>query len=364
MFIHDEHHEKVYRMMDTASRKRTYLEAELLRTALELFGNITGLQIVIEAEKVTDDNGCRADALVRLDAHGVDRQFVVEVKTHLTQAILGMAIHQLGRFPQKGLIVTDYVNPKMAERLKAMEIPFLDVVGNAYLNEPPVYIYVKGNKPVEKSRRKPTTRAFQPTGLKVLFALLCHTKLENAPYRDIAKAADVALGTVGWVITDLKELGHLLDMGKRGRRLINKEKLIERWVTNYPELLRPRLVLGRYTAEDRDWWKQYPLRDAQAYWGGEVAAARLTKYLRPELITIYARGKPGELLLTNRLKKDPDGDVEILEAFWHIDYKWHHPELSPPLLIYADLLATGDARNIETARMVYEQELAGYIRED
>ena len=95
-----------------------------------------------------------------------------------------------------------------------------------------------------------------------------------------------------------------------------------------------------------------------------MAAAKLTKYLRPERATIYTRDKPGQLLLTNRLKRDPDGDVEILEAFWQIDYDWPHPGLVPPLLIYADLLATGEARNIETARMIYERELAGLIRED
>ena len=61
----------------------------------------------------------------------------------------------------------------MAEHLKTMEIPFLDLAGNAYLNEPPVYIYTKGNKPVEQPHRKLATRAFQPTGLKVLFALPC-----------------------------------------------------------------------------------------------------------------------------------------------------------------------------------------------
>ena len=354
----------MYKIMDTAPGKRAYREAELLRTALEVFHNTTGLQMLVEAEEVTDNAGHHADALVRLVAPGGDRRFVVEVKARLDQANLGMAVHQLERFPQKGLIVTDYVNPKMAERLKAMDMPFLDAAGNAYLNEPPVYVYVRGNKPLEKPHRKPPTRAFQPTGLKVLFALLCHPDLENAPYRDIAKAADVALGTVGWVITDLKELGYLVDMGKRGRRLTNKAKLIERWVTTYPELLRPKLELGRYTAVDRDWWKHARLHNFQAWWGGEVAAAKLTKYLKPERVTIYIKGKPAELLLTNKLKKDPDGDVEVLEAFWQIEYDWPHTELAPPLLIYADLLATGDARNIETARTIYEHELAGLIRED
>ena len=350
--------------MDPAPGKRANREAEILQATLEVFHNTTGLQMVVEAEEVTDNTGHRADALLRVDAPGVERQFVVEIKPRLTQATLGMVVQQLERFPKKGLIVADYVNPKMAERLKEMDMPFLDMAGNAYLNEPPVYIYIKGNKPIEKPHRKLPTRAFQPTGLKVLFAFLCHPGLENAPYRDIAKAADVALGTVGWVITDLKELGYLVDMGKRGRRLTNKQKLIERWVISYPELLRPKLVLGRYKATDYEWWKQAPLQEFQAYWGGEVAAAKLTKYLRPERATIYTRDKPGQLLLINRLKRDPDGDVEILEAFWQIDYDWPHPGLVPPLLIYADLLATGEARNIETARMIYERELAGLIRED
>ncbi len=95
-----------------------------------------------------------------------------------------------------------------------------------------------------------------------------------------------------------------------------------------------------------------------------MAAAKLTNYLKPEQITIYAQKMLGEFLLTNKLKKDPNGDVEILEAFWQTEYDWPYPELTPPLLIYADLLATGDARNIETARMIYEQQLTGLIRED
>ncbi|MCU7859003.1 MAG: hypothetical protein KZQ86_04045 [Candidatus Thiodiazotropha sp. (ex Lucinoma kastoroae)] len=350
--------------MDTAPGKMAHKEEGLLQKVLQLFYNTTGLRMTVETAESINNAECRADALVRLVAPGANRQFAVEIKPRLTQAILGMAVHQLERFPQKGLIVTDYVNPKMAERLKAMDMPFLDVAGNAYINEPPVYVYIKGNKPLEKPHRKPTPRAFQPTGLKVLFALLCRSGLEHAPYRDIAKAADVALGTVGRVITDLRELGYLVDMGKRGRRLTNKEKLIERWVTTYPEQLRPKLLLGRYKAVDHDWWKHAPLPSTQAYWGGEVAAAKLTNYLKPEQVTLYAQRTLGEFLLTNKLKKDPNGDVEILEAFWQTEYDWQYPELTPPLLIYADLLATGDARNIETARIIYEQQLAGLIRED
>ena len=368
MFSNNEHYLLVNNMIDDVYGKGSYREADILLATLDVFRNTTGLQMVIESGEVgitTDTIRREADAYVRLDAPGISRQFVVEVKYRLTEASLGMAVQQLQFFfPRKGLIVTNYVNPKMAERLKSMNMSFLDLAGNAYLNEPPVYIYIKGNRPVENPYRKPAARVFQPSGLKVLFALLCEPKLVFQPYRDIARAAGVALGTVARVITDLRKLGYLLDMYKNSPGLVNKEKLVERWVTTYPELLRPKLVLGCYSAVDSKWWAKATVADSQACWGGEVAAAKLTGYLRPERVTVYIWDKPGKLLLANKLKKNPDGDVEILEAFWQDKPDWPHHELAPPLLIYADLMATGDARNLETAKMIYERELAGLIREN
>src|ERR1022692_3464783 len=40
---------------------------------------------------------------------------------------------------------------------------------------------------------------------------------------------------------------------------------------------------------------------------------------------------------------------------------WHHkdiPDVVPPVLAYAGLLATHDGRNVEAARMIYEQRIA------
>ena len=367
MFPNNEHYYLVNDMISEVYEKGLHREAEILQAALDIFRDTTGLQIKIESSEVeirTDNIRRRADAFVRLDVPGVSRQFVVEVKLRLTEATLGMVAHQLQYFPQKGLIITDYVNPMMAERLKIMNMSFLDLAGNAYLNEPPVYVYVKGNRPIEEPYRKPAARVFRPSGLKVLFALLCEPELVFKPYRAIAKTAGVALGTVARVITDLRELGYLMDVYKNSPGLVNKEKLIERWVATYPELLRPKLVLGRYSADNNKWWKQASVADLQAYWGGEVAAEKLTGYLRPEKVTVYTRDKQGHLLLMNKLKKDPDGDVEILEAFWQVKPDWSYHELAPPLLIYADLMATGDPRNIEAAKMVYERELTGLIREN
>lgn len=342
--------------------KTIHTDKEVLQRALEHLRKTTKLNVKIQHKILYDPHG--PDATIRITWQDTEWHFVAEVKKTLTRAMLGGAIQRLRRYPKKGILITTYVTPQMADLLKEMDIPFVDTVGNAYINEPPLLIFLKGNKPVDKYREKPTARAFQPTGLKLVFALLCNPGLENAPFREIAKTADVALGTVGWVIRDLKQLGNLIDMGKRGRRLIRKEDLLHRWVTTYPDQLRPKKLLGRYRATNLDWWKNAELEAFHAYWGGEIAATILTKYLKPQIVTIYTREPLGELLLKNRIKKDLNGDIEILEVFWKFEYNWGHRNVVHPILIYADLLATGDARNIETAEIVYERELARFIRED
>jgi hypothetical protein len=153
-------------------------------------------------------------------------------------------------------------------------------------------------------------------------------------------------------------------MGKRGYKLIQKEKLLHQWVAAYPEQLRPKQSLGRFRGEN-GWWQQKKLDPLIAQWGGEVAAARLTQYLKPELITIYVTAQQlNQLLLENRLKRDLAGDVEILARFWKPGEMWKYDDLVHPILIYADLLATGNQRNIETAKMIYEQYIIRLIGQD
>ncbi len=344
--------------------KTALQETEVLNRAIEAFHNETGLLFHVEDIDVPGQKGYRYDAIIRLTTPTLDQKFIAEIKQRLTNATLGAAVHQLDRIQGKKLILTEYVNPLMAERLREMDIAFLDTVGNAYVNVPPVYVYIKGKRPPKLLQKRLLTRAFQPTGLRVVFAFLCNPRLVNAPYRDIAKAATVALGTVGWVMTDLRELGFIVDMGKRGRRLIDRELLLERWVTAYPENLRPKLFIGKYKAPNKDWWNFVNPHDFGAYWGGEVAAAQLTHYLNPEKVTIYLRDKIADLQLAYKLKKDPNGEVELLKIFWDIEPGRTKQEAVPPFLVYADLLASGDPRNIETAKIIYGTDIAELIGPD
>jgi len=336
-------------------------ETELLQNAIEAFRRATGIRVRHRMEP--GRLGRRVDAEVCFEFPQAETCFDAEVKRTLNPYTLGQPIEQMKRLPEKALLVTQYVNPNMAERLKEMDVPFLDTLGNAYLNAPPIFIYMKGHTPPRFPRERPT-RAFVPTGLKVVFALLCRQELACAPYRTIAQTAQVALGTVAWVLDDLARLGYLLEMGKRGRRLIHKKQLLERWVAAFPNQLRPKLLLGRYAAPDPKWWEHTRVRDFHAYWGGEIAAARLTGYLKPERATVYIKDAPGGLLAANRLRTDPRGNVEVLKAFWNTKCDWTDTDIVHPLLVYADLVATGDDRNLETARRIYDEQLAGLVRED
>jgi hypothetical protein len=360
MFTHHEQRVSIYILKKVNKMEIKDNERELLQNALEALQKTTGLNTR------TQYGDFDFDVVLYLKLDKKEWKFPAEVKKRVTPGTLGTFVQKLHTFvkEKKGILATWHVTPNMADRMKEMGIQFIDTAGNAYINEAPLFIFIKGNKPAEKHPMERATRAFMPKGLQVVYALLCNPDLENQPFRKIANAADAALGTVDWVIKDLKNTGHLIDAGKRGRRLIRKKQLLERWVTMYPEQLRPKLLEGRYRAPETDWWKDEDLTGLAAYWGGEVAAAKLTKYLKPQVTTIYMKERPARLLLKHKLIKDPNGNIELLKAFWNFEHELQFPNLVHPILIYADLLATRDTRNIETAGIIYEKELDRFIRED
>lgn len=268
---------------------------------------------------------------------------------------------------QGHVVILDQVTVEMAEELRNKGIQFIDTAGNCYINQTPIYVFIKGNKRKHITKAPAVNRVFKQTGLRVLYALLCNPEMVNETYRTIAAKTGVALGMVNWVFKDLNELGFLLETGTgraRKIRLLNKEKLLERWITAYAEQLRPKLILGRYRGAD-GWWQTAQLKPEQALWGGELAAAKLTDYLKPQEITIYLdKDNPAAVLIPNRLKKDPAGDVELVARFWQPETVAPHEDTVHPLLVYADLMATGNQRNIETGRIIYDRHIVQLIRED
>lgn len=319
--------------------------------------------------RARSQSGAKPDAWMEI-RRGKDRLlFAVEVKRSVTPATLGPVVHNLARLGEQALLVTAYITPPMAERLREQRVAFLDTAGNAYFDRTPLLVWIKGQKPEVRSVAGEVGRAFQPTGLKVLFVLLCNPEAVNLTYRRIAAMVDVAHGTVGWVMADLAQLGYLRESGGKGgrRRLFERSRLLPRWTEAYARVLRPRTLIGRYYVPTIDRWRDWALEEHGAVWGGEPAAALLTRHLRPGELTIYADQLPGKLAGRQKFLQSPRAGhtaaVEVRKRFWTFAADPRHEQIVPPLLVYADLLATGDQRCVETAGLVYEAHVARLLSE-
>ncbi|MNX84629.1 hypothetical protein D3C86_1164380 [compost metagenome] len=116
----------------------------------------------------------------------------------------------------------------------------------------------------------------------------------------------------------------------------------------------------RFSAPAADWWQAVNAAELGGYWSGEVAAAAMVGGIRPASQTLYiapARMAAALQVLTqkHRLRPDPDGMVEVLEAFWDPSVEGGETpapgrtDLAPPVLVYADLVATLDADHLAAA---------------
>lgn len=341
----------------------------VLDRALKALERTAGVHCQLIERDLCDGQGPQADAMVDIEANGQRYSYVAEVKRVDRFAILNGVRnqHAHGAQTRQPLLVAPRITAETAEKCREIDLQFIDAAGNAYLHGPGLYVFVKGLRPVEGEDLlligQEGKRAGTATHLRVIFALLCKPELLNAPYRDVVKVAGVALGTLGWVFDDLTDRGFLTRGTRKGARvMLERKKLIDEWIVTYPIRLRPKLNPRRFKAPKPDWWKALDITQYGAQWGAEVAAEKLTGYLRPNTVTIYlhkehVRHNLTKLVAENRLRPDPAGDIEILDAFWNFDGEQRMAQTVPPLLAYADLIATQDPRNFEAAKLIHDQYL-------
>ena len=323
-----------------------------------------GLDVVAVAP-VSDAAQLLAGAWLRVGNASALVTYAVEARTRLTPATHGAVTMQLQQAAATTghpvLLVTDYLTPPMAQKLREQKQQFADAAGNVYLEGPGLLVFVTGRKPQTGQLVPHAGKAQTMTGLKVTFALLCDPLLADAPQRAIAARAGVALGALPAVLADLQQTGELLVRGKR-RRLNATRRVLNDWALAYARRLRAKTLQAIYAVKHFHTWPQWQLGEPEL-WGGEPAANLLVQYLRPGVLTIYADKLPPTLQARHAMTKvrtaaENGTTLEWRKPFWGALPAAVHPNAVPPVLVYADLLATGDARCIETAQMVYDQHLA------
>lgn len=303
---------------------------------------------------------------IQFDAHCLS--FNVAVLQIDRVAMLPKLKEKLTSLGSAPLLVCDFMTEAMSKQCRALGLNYLDLAGNAYIKTDAVLISIQGQKKHADKAIKPSKGAGSPSHLRVVFTLLTQPELLNANYRTIAHAAQVALGTVGWVFYDLTQRGHILENDvTQGRVLLAREKLLQEWMINFPIKLRPKLNPQRFHCVNPQWWQSVNPREYQAVWGGDVAADKLTHYLKPQTITLYMQADTRDeatsrLVRAHQLRADPQGEIELLDCLWRSDAVMPAAtamiDCAPPLLIYSDLNAAHDSRSLETAQRIYD----GYIK--
>ncbi len=290
--------------------------------------------------------------------------FLCHVRENITKATLNPTLatmQTMNNDKQQILLVTQYVTPQVSTELANRGINYLDCAGNCLVR------YTKAGNLIfqifNQGRKKTESRVkiypvFQDAGLKVVFYLLQNADNIKKPYREIKEQIGVSLGSVKNVLDELARRGFVCDT-KNGRIIKDKKQLLDLWVSNYNEVLKPKLLVGTMafrTEENRNEWKNIALPKGMS-WGGEPAANLTDGYLQPGLFDIYTEIPAAHLIRTGVVKQDANGEIHLYNKFWN----WETDNRTvPAILIYADLMGSGNSRCLEAAQRILRNELKDF----
>jgi len=285
--------------------------------------------------------------------------FNAEIKKELRNHQITQLEYYARKYPPF-MIIAGRIFPKIKEELRKLKIAYLEANGNVFFDVNRYRYHIEANIPFQTPKEK-QNRAFTKTGVKVLFHFLINPELINLPHREIAEITGVAHGNIAYIFNGLKENGFLARLNKNTFQLMNKKELLDKWMVAYKETLQPTLEIGRFrfaNEENFTHWRNINLREGETWWGGEPAGDLLTDYLRPGELTLYTTETRNELIRNYRMIPDQEGDIKILRQFWKNEFITENQNRVPLLLVYADLINTGNNRCFETARIIWDKYLA------
>ena len=325
-----------------------YKESDIIYEAIANLEKYTGMQINVETARQ------EYDAILEIQGH----TFYVEAKSNARKSNIGIILsHLKNQSPdKKWLLIADFIAKEVAQILKQENCNYLDTAGNASIKTDNLFIVIEGKKKLSQDRKN-QSRAFQEAGLKLLLLLISDPHSLHSSYRELSEKTNVSLGSVSNIIKELEENDFIL-ITQNNRILKNKDTLIERWVTSYNEVLKPRVLRKKFRLTNDNLNFSLSENNQLGFvWGGESAANIMTNYLKSSHHTIYYDGDMSILLNTLKLIPDTNGNIEVYSSFWTDDLKLKYGNTAPPLVVYADLMGTNNSRNIEAAKMILENGL-------
>jgi hypothetical protein len=324
-----------------------YKNNDYIYDAALVLEQISGLPVTVESKRK------EYDAVVNINGH----QFNGIARTEIRKENEGFLINLHCPFEGKPcgfIFIAKYIAADTAKTLQELNINYLESSGNCYIKSDNFFLFISGQKNQRNKQKTNRAKAFQEAGIKLLFHLLSNPENLQLSYRELAELAGISTGSVSNIMAELENQHYILKTKKR-RILKNKLELLERWTIAYHDVLRPRLFKKQMRFVKQPSLSELCDSSSEILLGGEPAAAILTNQLIPEQYTIYTNKNWQNLKDEVRLIPDENGKVEVLQQFW--ENECNDNRIVPPLLIYADLMGSGFGRNIETAKIILENEL-------
>lgn len=351
---------------DTRMKTIISNEERIAKKALENLEEQSGLTLLPTEINSVLGTGLWPDMRLRLKGTKID--LISEIKCNASPANLHATVKQLntaaqGRTP---MLIADYIDQKMGHELRKLKINYLDAGGNAYLHAMPYYVLIEGRPKSDLLRHVKPPKAFTPIDLQVIFALLANPGLLQANYREIADHANVALGAFGTAFRELKDQGFLVESSHTHKREWRaRHKLIGRWVEQYPKL-KTKHYLGPFCTANSEWWRSAEMSKYDAHLGGDFAAASYTKYANSETSSIYLDDhqqwkfiREMHFVKASTANKEKMPTVKIFSKFWgKTELTESSPQITHPLITYADLIDSGNPNSMVAANQIAEQYFA------
>lgn len=321
-------------------------------------------ELFLDAEKTLINLTRRDDITIRpssnrrydTDINIGNVKLVGEVKSYVNNANFNQMLFRLQEIRQTSklptmLIVGD-ISPQNLMKFAEEGFNVLDHAGNCYINIPPLYILITGQKLVKP--KETVKKVFNDSAIKLIFYFLLDKSNIAKPYRKIVEETGFSIGTVKNVIEEMTLQHHIIKTPK-GRVLMDWRKLLDDWQVAYNQTLKPKLFLKKMTLAKPERiknWKDTKLPQ-DACWGGESGANLTDGYLIPEIHTIYTGGDSNEIIRTSKILPSSEGEILVYKKFWTGIEENH---IAPKILIYADLMGTANGRCLDAAKRIMNDE--------
>lgn len=269
------------------------------------------------------------------------------------------------------VLIVPALGREVAQRLREARCSFLDDTGLCFLVTP------DGRFRVDlRTARGSSGHASGSTGLRgnarqrVLFALLANPENRRRTVRELADRCGVGRQTVATVLESLRyeELLVRVDRTESALTVGRERELVDLFAAGWREGLRrsvvaARLESGRSPEDDERSIQDLALtRSLRIGLGGTAGAQHVREFYRGRTTTVHIDGswKPSwnqEL----RMAPSPNGKLWVLSTLGADDLVETHDEqtwMAHPLLLYVEMLQSGDARAVEFAHTLLPTVLA------